>query len=143
MRIALNAQLLSFSASYRQAGISRLIHATLQGLQAIDQENDYTVFTGHEPIPPGYFTNARWRAAPTRLPTARRPVRILWEQAVQPWSVASAGAHLLHNLAYVGPLVCPRPQVVTVYDLSFLLFPDVFNTLQSLVSFDDDADFGA
>jgi glycosyltransferase involved in cell wall biosynthesis len=129
MRIALNAQLLSFSASYRQAGISRLIHATIQGLQAIDHDNDYTVFTGRESIPPGFFANARWQTAPSRLPTTRRPVRILWEQVVQPWSVAGAGAHLLHNLAYVGPLICSRPQVVTVYDLSFLLFPDVFNTL--------------
>ena len=55
MRIALNAQLLSFSASYRQAGISRLIHATMQGLQEVDQDNDYTVFIGDRPIPSGYF----------------------------------------------------------------------------------------
>lgn len=128
-RIALNAQLLSFSASYRQAGISRLIHATIQGLQAVDAEHDYVVFAGDRNVPSGYLFNDRWRIAVSRLPTNKRPLRILWEQVVLPWSVLRQDADLLHALAFVGPLVCPRPQVITVYDLSFLLYPAVFNRI--------------
>jgi glycosyltransferase involved in cell wall biosynthesis len=131
-RIVLNAQLLSFSASYRQAGISRLIHATIQGLQTVDQQNTYVVFTGDRNIPAGYITNERWRIVVPRLPAGRRPLRILWEQAALPWSLLAEQADLLHALAFVGPLVCPRPQVVTVYDLSFLLYPAVFNRLNRL-----------
>jgi glycosyltransferase involved in cell wall biosynthesis len=128
-RIALNAQLLSFSASYRQAGISRLIHATIQGLQAVDEQNEYVVYAGDRRVPDGFVRNKRWRIAVPPLPTRRRPLRILWEQAVLPWSVLRDRADLLHALAFVSPLVCPRPQVVTVYDLSFLLYPAVFNRL--------------
>jgi len=129
MRIALNAQLLSFSSSYRQAGISRLIHATIQGLQAVDQQNEYTVFAGDRRVPDGYLSNPRWRMSVSRLPATNRAMRILWEQTVLPWSVSQSQADLLHALAFVGPLACPRPMVVTVYDLSFLLFPDAFNRL--------------
>ena len=129
MRIALNAQLLSFDSSYRQAGISRLIHATIQGLQAVDQQNDYTVFIGDRHAPEGYITNPRWRVRSSRLPTHNRAVRILWEQTALPWAAQREQADVLHSLAFVGPLVCPRPLVITVYDLSFLLFPEVFNRL--------------
>ncbi len=129
MRIALNAQLLSFSASYRQAGISRLIHATIQGLQALDQQNEYTVFVGDRRVPDGYIANRRWRISASLLPTSNRAMRILWEQAVLPWSALRARADLLHALAFVGPLACPLPTVVTVYDLSFLLFPEAFNRI--------------
>jgi glycosyltransferase involved in cell wall biosynthesis len=132
MRIALNAQLLSFSSSYRQAGISRLIHATIQGLQAVDAENEYIVFVGERGIPDGYLAGDRWRASVPRLPTTNRVLRILWEQTVLPWSLVRVGADMLHAMAFVGPLVCPRPMVVTVYDLSFLLFPEVFNRLNRL-----------
>jgi glycosyltransferase involved in cell wall biosynthesis len=129
MRIALNAQLLSFSASYRQAGISRLIHATIQGLQTVDHENDYTVYVGDRRIPPDYLTNTHWQMASARLPTGNRIVRILWEQLVLPWAVLRQRADMLHALAFAGPLVGRCPLVVTVYDASFLLFPAAFNRL--------------
>ena len=34
---------------------------------------------------------------------------------------------LLHSLAFVSPLLWRGPTVVTIYDLSFLLFPERFN----------------
>jgi len=132
MRIVLNAQLLSFSASYRQAGISRLIHATIQGLQAVDHDNDYIAFAGNQRIPSGYISNNHWRIITSRWPTHNRLVRILWEQTSLPWSALQAKADLLHALAFVAPLACPLPTVVTVYDLSFLLYPAVFNWLNRL-----------
>lgn len=127
MRIALNAQLLSFSSSYRQAGISRLIHDTIQGLQAMDQENDYTLYAGEGRVPAGYLTNRRWRLSASRLAAASRPARILWEQTALPWSARRMRADLLHAMAFVGPLASPCPLVVTVYDLTPVLFPDAFN----------------
>lgn len=129
MRIALNAQLLSFSTSYRQAGISRLIHAAVQGLQVLDNENDYTVYVGGQAVPAGYVKNERWRMRASRLASASRPLRILWEQTALPWAARREHADVLHAMAYVGPLAASIPQVVTVYDLSFLLFPSVFNRL--------------
>jgi len=127
MHIALNAQLLSFSASYRQAGISRLIQGTLRGLQAIDQDNNYTVFVGAQPIPADFFFNKLWTVAPSRLAASNRPARILWEQTALPLAVYRRRADLLHAMAFVGPVSCPCPLVATVYDMTFVLFPEAFN----------------
>ena len=33
---------------------------------------------------------------------------------------------LLHGLAFVSPLLCPCPTIITVHDLSFALFPEFF-----------------
>ncbi len=129
MRIALNAHLLSFAASYRQAGISRLIHGLIYGLQEVDDQNEYDVLVGDRWVPADYVRKARWRVQVSRLPTANPALRILWEQTVLPWLLVRSGADLLHALAFVGPVVRLRPTVVTVYDLSFLLYPAAFHRL--------------
>jgi len=53
-------------------------------------------------------------------------VRILWEQTVQPFALRKERVDLLHALAFVTPLLSPCPAVVTIYDLSFLLYPESF-----------------
>jgi glycosyltransferase involved in cell wall biosynthesis len=53
-------------------------------------------------------------------------VRIGWEQLVQPFVLWQEKIDLIHSLAFVTPLVSPCPSVVTIYDLSFLIFPQGF-----------------
>jgi glycosyltransferase involved in cell wall biosynthesis len=53
-------------------------------------------------------------------------VRILWEQLVQPVATRRIGADLLHAMAFAGPLLPSCPFVVTVYDLSFMHYPEAF-----------------
>ncbi len=132
MHIALNAHLLYFGESYRAAGISRYISGLIQGLQAVDGQNRYTVLLGNQPPPAGFFHAPGFRAAPTRLPTHRPPVRILWEQLVQPWVLAGQRPDLLPSLAFVSPLAWWGPSVVTIYDLSFLLYPERFQAANRL-----------
>ncbi len=62
----------------------------------------------------------------SRLPTFRPVVRIFWEQVVQPLALKKEKVDLLHALAFVTPLLSPCPSVVTIYDLSFLLYPESF-----------------
>jgi len=132
MRIALNAHLLSFAATYRGAGISRSIANLLRGLQTVDAENEYTVFLGTRQVPAGFFAAPNFHPALSPLPTAWPPARILWEQAVQPVELARRRSHLLHALAYVLPLAWRGPSVVTVYDLSFWRTPERFPAAQRL-----------
>lgn len=132
MRIALNAHLLSFAATYRGAGISRSIANLLRGLQVVDAENEYTVFLDTRHVPAGFLTAPNFRPALSPLPTAWPPARILWEQLVQPIELARHRSHLLHALAYVLPLAWPGPSVVTVYDLSFWRTPERFPAAQRL-----------
>jgi glycosyltransferase involved in cell wall biosynthesis len=62
----------------------------------------------------------------SQLPTHRPVARIFWEQFIQPLALRRAGVDLLHAMAFVAPLAAPCPFVVTVYDLSFLRFPEAF-----------------
>jgi glycosyltransferase involved in cell wall biosynthesis len=120
--IGLNAHLLSLARTYRGAGINWYIHNLLLNLALADQENQYTVFLGDRRFPPnpGLTLRTSW------LPTTHPLVRIGWEQLVQPFVLWQEKIELLHSMAFVTPLVSPCPSVVTIYDLSFLIFPQGF-----------------
>ncbi len=124
--IGLNAHLLSSGAGYRRAGIHGYIAHTLRHLPEADPDLRYTVFVG-EGRPPDHpqFTVRR-----SRLPTGHPLWRILWEQAIQPWQLG--GLDLLHGLAFVSPLLARLPTVVTVYDLSFIHYPERLSAARRL-----------
>lgn len=119
-RIAVSAQLLHGQGGYRSAGIHTYIQQTLRHLPQADPALAVTVFTRHAP--------ADWPAAiqvrSTRWPTERPILRILWEQLALPR--AARPADVLHATAFVAPLVRVCPAVITIYDLSFALFPQYF-----------------
>jgi glycosyltransferase involved in cell wall biosynthesis len=126
VQIALNAHHLSFGTSYRGAGISRYIRNLLPALREVDGHT-YQVHLGDNNVPPDFAPDGRFRLHLSRLPTRRPIVRILWEQLWLPLALARDGAHVLHSLGYVQPLACPSRSVVTIHDLSFLLYPGNFN----------------
>jgi glycosyltransferase involved in cell wall biosynthesis len=121
MHIGLNAHLLSLDETYRGAGINWYIRNLLTHLPRVDHDNRYTAFIGDR-----RFTSSGLALKLSRLPTSRPVVRIFWEQVVQPFALRREGVDLLHALAFVTPLLSPCPSVVTVYDLSFLLYPESF-----------------
>jgi glycosyltransferase involved in cell wall biosynthesis len=51
---------------------------------------------------------------------------------MQPRVLRRIGADLVHGTAFVGPLVSPCPAVITIHDLSFLRFPDLFRPANRL-----------
>jgi glycosyltransferase involved in cell wall biosynthesis len=125
VHVGVNAHLLSLKKSYRSAGINWYVYNLLRHLPAADPALYYTVFLGER----------RYRGAPgldlhvSRLPTQQPMVRILWEQAIQPWAVRRSGIDLLHSPAFVGPMAGGCPFVVTVHDLSFLDYPQNFRAM--------------
>jgi glycosyltransferase involved in cell wall biosynthesis len=127
MKIALNAQLLSRAPSYRSAGINRVIYELLAHLTTVPSRSRYVVYA------PESAENRELLASPnveprlTRLPTYRPAMRIGWEQTLLPVELRRRRVDLLHSLAFVSPFLWRGPTVVTVYDLSFLRFPEVFN----------------
>lgn len=125
--VALNAHLLAGRASYRSAGIHQYIANLLRHLPAAAPEFKYTVFVGEgQPEMPGATIKR------SSLPTVRPPARIFWEQFIQPLELLRLRPDLLHSLAFASPLLNPAPAVVTVYDLSFRLFPERFLPAQRL-----------
>jgi glycosyltransferase involved in cell wall biosynthesis len=121
MHIGINAHLLSAQSGYRSAGISGYIYNVIQALPDADPTFTYTVFTGSQ----GQLEE-RARLAVRRTPwsTERPARRILWEQVMQPLALGRTRPDVQHALAFVAPVVNWIPSVVTVYDLSFVHYPD-------------------
>jgi len=121
-RLGLVATLLSTAASYRGAGIHTYSRQLLQHLPGQQPALAYHAFVNdpaYQP-PPGIDLH--------RAPAAsQRPLlRILWEQIALPLAARRRQIDLFHGLAYALPLAAGLPGVVTVHDLSFLLFPHSF-----------------
>ena len=126
--IALNAQLLSPAAGYRNAGVSQYILALLRSLPAACPDYHLTAYVGA-----GVSDSfAGWRVRRAALPGDRPPLRILWEQGFQPGALASRHVDLLHAPVNVGPVLRPCRMVVTVHDLAFLRYPETFRPLHRL-----------
>ncbi|MDQ6672717.1 MAG: glycosyltransferase family 4 protein [Chloroflexota bacterium] len=127
MRIALNAQLLSSAANYRSGGISRVIYHLVAELGRDPRGHSYDVFA---PTMPAGFSenNGGLRFHTSGEQTLRPAIRIAWEQAVLPRRLTALQPDLVHGLAYALPVGWAGPGVVTVYDLSFLRFPEAFKT---------------
>jgi glycosyltransferase involved in cell wall biosynthesis len=124
-RIAISAPLLAPAGNYRSAGIHTYLQHSLQHLPEADPALRFTLFAAHPPaeLPPSIEV---WRP---RWNTDRPALRILWEQLMLPMSARRAQADVLHATAFVAPIVQTRPTVVTIYDVSFALFPQYFRGL--------------
>src|SRR5436853_3451236 len=125
--IGLNAHLLSGKASYRSAGIHGYIYQTLLNLSSAAPEHwHFTAMVGaanNLPLNGFDIRRSKWDTdSPLR--------RILWEQAVQPFQLSDFD--LYHGLAFVSPLLLTKPSLITVYDLSFLHYPQVLSTSRRL-----------
>ena len=119
--MALNAQLVSGEASYRSAGIHAYILNLLRELQPDDRLR-YLALTGPRALPDDITMPIK----PSRFPTHHPALRILWEQTCLPWELTRLKADLLHAPAFIGPLLSPCPQVLTILDLGFIRHPEFF-----------------
>jgi glycosyltransferase involved in cell wall biosynthesis len=122
VRIALDALLLSQTASYRSGGINRVTRGLLDDLARDPRGHTYDAFVPELPEHGGAAPALRFHLVGQAL--ARPSVRVAWEQSIFAARLAALRPDLLHGLAYALPLGWRGPSVVTVYDLSFLRFPE-------------------
>lgn len=132
MHVGMNAHLLSFAPTYRGAGISRYIRNLITYLLLARSDDRFTVFLGDGNLPSDWRCADSLSAVVSRLPTVKPIVRVSWEQFIQPVEVWRRRIDVLHSMGYVKPVVSRCPSVVTVYDLSFLVYPDTFNRANQL-----------
>jgi glycosyltransferase involved in cell wall biosynthesis len=127
MHIGLNAHLLSNQTGYRTTGIHHYIDNLLQHLaRAAPDGWRFTAMVGARSE--AQFNGMTMRRA--RWDTESPIRRILWEQFAQPWQLGDFD--LYHALAFVAPLWLTIPSVVTVYDLSFMHYPQVLSAARRL-----------
>jgi glycosyltransferase involved in cell wall biosynthesis len=127
MHVAINAQLVSFSESYHNSGISRYTYRLVAGLAQRGGDQRYTVFVNPRDLAGAAHLNSeRLRVVPCRWPTQHAAQRILWEQLTLPGLLRRLRVDVFHGPANVLPPRLPCPAVVTVHDLSFMEYPQFF-----------------
>lgn len=133
MHVAINAQLLSTAAGYRDAGVSNYCRQLLTALGELGISgatfHQFSAFI-HTPevTIPGIDLHVS-------SPALEHPLRrIVWEQTVLPWRLARGDkpVDMVHGLVNVLPLSPGYPGVVTVHDLSFLRYPQLFPQIKRL-----------
>ncbi len=135
MHIAINAQLLTYSQNYRNAGVSRYIRHLLAGLAKWPGEHAYTVFVNGQDVVEqlgAWHPQITYIAAP--WPESRPLARIAWEQLTLPALIRQKRIDVLHSPVNVLPVMLPRScaGVVTLHDLAFLRFPNVLTRSKRL-----------
>jgi glycosyltransferase involved in cell wall biosynthesis len=132
LHIAINAQLVSFSKSYRNAGVSRYTYSLLLGLREVSGSQRYTAF-----IPAGEVEAAlasplgadpsRLQLVPAGGGSLSSPLqRVWWEQRVLPSELRQRGVQVFHSPVNVLPARLHCASVVTVHDLAFIRYPQYF-----------------
>lgn len=119
MKVGFNAHLLSRQAGYRSAGIHGYIVNLLRHLPS-QTPPDWQLYALVGAASPAAFSGVSVKRAPFDTEAPLR--RIFWEQTLQPLAIRQFD--LYHALAFVAPAILTAPMVVTVYDLSFLRFPE-------------------
>lgn len=123
MKIGLNAHLLSSQAGYRTAGIHGYIYNILRYMPQLAPDDwDFTAMVGGA----NHARFDRVQMARAGLDTESPIKRILWEQVMQPAQLGQFD--LYHAMAFVAPVYLPTPMVVTVYDLTFMRYPERVTT---------------
>lgn len=130
MHIGINAQLLSFSESYRNGGISRYIRYLLMQLAQQPGRHEYTIFVNGQAAVERLKEQAshpQITYVPVAWPESKPVVRVAWEQFTLPSIIRQRHIDVLHSPANVLPEFLPRScaGVVTLHDLAFLRFPEV------------------
>ncbi|UCG24247.1 MAG: glycosyltransferase family 4 protein [Chloroflexota bacterium] len=125
-RIGINAHLLTGSQGYRRAGIHNYITQLIRHMARVDSGYDFTIYCNTHRV----LADTGLDLVSTRWPTQRPLGRIMWEQLAWPFSARRHRLDLLHSMAFVTPIAPPAPGVVTVYDLSFIHYPELFPRLR-------------
>jgi len=144
MRIAFDAT----AMPRLMAGAAVYTYELARALAAVDIENEYVIFArgshfddlpamrSGPPAGPAYRTGRRAGVRVLKVRVPSRPLRLLWEQTVLPWS-ARGGRRLridvLHSPHHTTPLApCGYRRVVTIHDLTFFLLPERYPTTRRL-----------
>src|SRR5256885_1273585 len=99
MHIGINAQLLSNSQNYRNAGISRYIRYLVTELARQPGKHTYTIFVNGQDIIQQFPSNPQIAYYSAPWPEAMPVARVAWEQLTLPSLVRKKKITVLHSPA--------------------------------------------
>lgn len=113
MRIGIDARLVH----YTQAGIGQYTLNLIRGLAELDAENEYVILQSRKDRLP-LIQKPNFRRHPLWTPSHHR-----LEQLVLPLEIQGLNLDLLHSPDFIPPFRRNCLSVITVHDLSFLVYP--------------------
>ncbi len=123
MRIGVNALYLIPGGV---GGTEIYLRSLLAALAALDNQNQFFIFTNRETGPDLVPAQANFHHHPVPVRAVNRPARILYEQTGLPAAVRQLRLHVLLNPGFTAPLFCPCPQVTVFHDLQHKRHPEHF-----------------
>ena len=132
LQVVINAQLLSFGKSYRNAGVSRYIATLLEALSTVPAEaqQHYVAYVGPQEYTAAteskFYRSSLMDVQQGDWNTSRAASRIVWEQIVLPNRLRAGRCNVFHGPVNVLPNLVPCASVVTVHDLAFARYPQYF-----------------
>ena len=132
MRIAINAHLVAFNKTYRQAGVSKYTELLINNLAALDHDDEFIIYIGNGERPDSFANAENFTIKASPLPTIKPQVRIGWEQGLAPAVLLRDRPTLLHCPVNVVPLASPCPTILTIHDLGFVRFPERYKAAKRI-----------
>ena len=129
MRIGVNALYL---VPGEVGGTEIYLRNLLIALAKIDTSNEYLIIvnagTDAEIVP----ATPNFQLLRYSVNAAFRPARIVWEQAVLPFTASRYKLDVLFNPGFTAPLLVGCPQVTTIHDLQYKRHPEFFKPIDLL-----------
>jgi glycosyltransferase involved in cell wall biosynthesis len=107
-------------------GTEIYLRELLSGLAALDQTNEYFVFTNMETGDDLVPQQANFHGRPQAVQAQFRPGRILWEQIVLPLEASRFRLDVMFNPGFTAPLAALCRNVTTFHDLQHKRHPEYF-----------------
>lgn len=123
MRIAIDIR----AARGNRSGVGFFVYSLVRSLARIDRKNEYLLMSNRDvdlpfALPPNFAKHI-----------TDMPVSNLWLQTVCPALLARHRVDVFHGTNFVVPLAATVPRVVTVYDLTPHLFPELHSRANTIV----------
>ena len=128
MKIGIN---ILFLVAGRGGGIERYLRGLIKGLQTIDRENHYILFTNKDCKGTFYLTD-NFEEHVCNVSARVRPAKILWEQLFLPVVARRKGVDVLLSTGNIAPVLHPFPEVTIMYDLIPFIMPQTFTVVERL-----------
>lgn len=113
-----------------RTGVANYLYGLLRGLARVDSDSQYVVFAQPGHIARLSIDRPNFVFEAVDLP--QRGLRLAWEQVTLPRRVSAHGLDVLHSPHYTMPLSHPAASVVTFCDMTFILHPELHETLKRI-----------
>ena len=126
MRIAINTLPLLDG----KAGAERYTKNLIKYIAKCNSENKYYLFLSSLNKPYYEVEDNQFNNIVLNLNPRIKTTRILGEQLYLPWALKRLGIDLLFSPCNIGPKLTSVPLVITLFDLHWLLFPELFSPIK-------------